>query len=219
MGLADWDLDMSASSNFAWNYTDNSPGISVYTAEHGNKEKITFDNGASQYGHRSSTSEVLTVSVAEECEVDKARTHIYGFYVCKKLTIKSGRTAPLNLIGTFIVKEIENNETTHPVYWHSIWSPMARELVLTDLNQATPTCTPDIATKTMLDVVSDPTLKSRIQACSSQDLISNGPNNFTWTTVDPNIGIAPTFPAMTSEKVKRFQRWIVREDSRKDDIR
>jgi hypothetical protein len=49
-------------------------------------------------------------------------------------------------------------------------------------------------------------------------MVSNGPNNFTWTTVDPDIGIAPPpgNPTMTSQKVPRFQRWILREDSKKD---
>ncbi len=50
------------------------------------------------------------------------------------------------------------------------------------------------------------------------DLVTNGTNNFTLTTVDPDIGLIAG-NTMTSQKVLRFQRWVIREDSRQDLVR
>jgi len=45
-----------------------------------------------------------------------------------------------------------------------------------------------------------------IQSCSPLDLVTNGPNNFSWTTVDPDIGIASPTDVMTSQKVNTYSK-------------
>ena len=189
-----------------------------------NLSDVPFDrhaNDANYSGHLSGLDKELTKSVVIDCTVKKEREIVYGFYACKNLTIEGGRSFPLYLIGTFIIKNIINQETVHPVYWHSMWTPIARDYVMTELNSSTPICQSalNLTNKTFSDIVADFTIEENLKKCSSQELVSNGPNNFTWTTVDPEIGIDPSFPTMTSQKVKRHQRWIVREDSRKDLIK
>ena len=221
MGFADWNIDMSESANFAWNYANTPPGVTVDVNNHYNLSDVPFANDANYSGHFLGLDKELTKSVVIDCTIKKTRKFVYGFYACKNLTIEGGRNFPLYLIGTFIIKNIINQETVHPVYWHSMWTPIARDLVMTELNSSTPICHSalNLTNKTFSDIIADFTIEENLKKCSSQELVSNGPNNFTWTTVDPEIGIDPSFPTMTSQKVKRHQRWIVREDSRKDLIK
>lgn len=214
MGLADWDLDMSASSAFAWNYANTPSGVVVDTNDHENLDQIIFTSQLLE-GHKGSNSK----SVVNECIVPADRTHIYGFYVCKRLVIKD-RSKPLYMIGTFIVKDLIQNKSKVPVYWHSVWDTKAADLVIHDLNASKPLCgTNKVTGKTFNDLMKDDQLKARIIACSSLDLINNGPNNFTWTTVDPDIGIAKPGDTMTSQKVNRIQKWVITEDSRVEVIK
>lgn len=219
MGFADWDLDMSGSSNFAWNYANVPAGLNIDITNHDSVDLHTFYSDPNTSGHYSGFDDELTKSVVNHCKVGHDREYVYGFYACRKLTIESGRTRPLNMIGTFIVRDLENLETNQPVRWHSLWTPIARDLVLNQLHAPNvPNCADviDLSDKTLLDILTTPGLEGRIKKCSSQELVSNGPNNFTWTTVDPEIGIDPEHPAMTSQKVRRHSRWVMREDSRKD---
>lgn len=214
MGLADWDLDMSPSTAFAWNYANTPAGAFVDAGDHENLSEIQF-NADLLEGHRGSTSK----SVVEECIISPTRKIVYGFYVCKKLVIKD-RTEPLYMIGTFIVKDLVQSKLKSPVYWHSIWDAKAGDLVTSDLNATNAACGADkLTAKTFNDLMKDDQLKARLIACSSLDLVNNGPNNFSWTTVDPDIGIANPGDSMTSQKVNRIQKWVIKEESRVEVIR
>lgn len=215
MSLADWNEDMSESTRFAWNYANTPPGAEIEEATHDNLDKVTFLQGtAPDEGHAKSH----TKSVVNECIVPNNRDVIFGFYACKKLTINPGRATPLYMIGTFIVEEIENSNTTWPVYWHSVWDAKAAGLIISNyFSQSKPLC-PTLIGQTWSNIISNAALKNNVKSCSAMDLVTNGPNNFTWTTVDPEIGLIPG-NTMTSEKVKRIQRWVIREDSRADFIR
>lgn len=221
MGVADWDLDMSASTNFAWNYANTPPGAEVDVNDHSPAAPITFYPGVGSNppleGHAPST----TKSVVEECIIPADRTHVYGFYVCNRLIIRD-RGTPLYMIGTFIVNElIQAPNATAPVYWHSIWDAKAADLIMTDLHGQKPACdlSKNLVSKTWNDIIQDPQLNMVIESCSPLDLVTNGPNNFSWTTVDPDVGIARPTDAMTSQKVNRVQKWVIREESRVDIIR
>lgn len=215
MGIADWDLDMSGSTNFAWNYANTPAGAQVDTPDHSPIPVITFDNSLLE-GHASS----YTKSVVKDCIIPKERTHVYGFYVCEKLTIEN-RTQPLYMVGTFIVKDLVQPSSKATVYWHNVWDTKATDLVMTDFNSAKTACsnTTALMNYTWKDLKANSQTMARINACSPMDMISNGPNNFSWTTVDPDIGIAKSGDIMTSQKVNRIQKWAIREDSRTDMIR
>ncbi len=221
MGFADWDFDMSGSTNFSWNYANAPSGANVDTTNHDSLTEHKFLTDANLSGTIKGADKELTKSVVNDCFISKSREFVYGFYACRKLEIEGGRTKPLNLIGTFIVRDLVINETNWPIRWHSVWTPMARDLVLTELNSDNTFCATanDLVSKTMKDIVADFDLEQKIKKCSSQELVTNGPNNFTWTTTDPDIGIAPEFPTMTSQKVRRYLRWVMREDSRKDTVK
>jgi hypothetical protein len=213
MGLADWDLDMSASTNFAWNYANTPAGVPVDTSDHSNLPKVIFDNSFLE-GFTDTTK-----SVVESCIVEPDRTHIYGFYVCKKLTIKP-RTKPLYMIGTFIVKDlVQSVASTHPIYWYSVWEAKANDLIMTDLKKNVCPNSSSLLSMTFKDFQLDPMAKARADSCSPLELVANGPNNFSWTTVDPDIGIAKEGDVMTSQKTNRIQKWIIKEESRIELIR
>lgn len=221
MGVADWDLDMSGSTNFAWNYANTPPGAEIDNTDHSPAAPITFYPGVNGdpplEGHAPST----TKSVVEECVIPPDRTHVYGFYVCNRLVIRD-RSSPLYMIGTFIVNElVQTPNSNSPVYWHSIWDAKAADLIMTDLHGRKPACdlSKNLISKTWKDVIKDPQLNMVIESCSPLDLVTNGPNNFSWTTIDPDVGIAKPTDAMTSQKVSRVQKWVIREESRVDIIR
>ena len=218
MGIADWDLDMSSSANFAWNYANTPPGAFIDANDHEQAAPIIFHPGNPPLeGHAYSN----TKSVVEECIIPPNRSHVYGFYVCNKLTIQE-RSEPLNMIGTFIVKELNQpKKMTAPVHWYSVWDTRATDLIMTDLNAHKSSCSgvKSLVSKTWKDVVTSPQIAATIESCGPLDLVTNGPNNFSWTTVDPDIGLAKPTDIMTSKKVNRIQKWVIREESRKDFIR
>lgn len=214
MNLADWSQDMSGSTNFSWNYANTLAGAEVDTSDHSNLPLITFEEeNLPQEGHKNSYSK----SVVENCVVEKTRKFVFGFYACKTLEIKGGRNEPLHMIGTFIIENLINPNLNVPTYWHSVWDAKAASLILSELNKNVPFCQ-TILGKTWSDVIGNTTLKNDIKACSPLDLVSNGPNNFMWSTVDPDIGLIPG-QSMTSHKVNRIQRWIVTEESRMESFR
>ncbi len=215
MSLADWNQDMSSNTNFAWNYANTPPGAEVDGGSHANLGSITFSNeNPPNEGHAKSHSK----SVVDNCVVPANREFVFGFYACKKLTIAPGRTSALYMIGTFIVNELENTNTSQPVHWYNVWDAKSAALVLTEFNRvAKPICATLIG-KTWVDIISDDAMKNNLKQCSPMDLVTNGPNNFSWTTVDPDIGLI-NGNIMTSQKVLRMQRWVIREDSRSDTIR
>lgn len=218
MGTADWDLDMSPSTNFSWNYANTPPGAKVDNNDHQQADPIIFHPGNPPLeGHAYS----LTKSVVTECIIPSDRSHVYGFYACNKLTIQS-RNSPLYMIGTFIVKDLEipDNLTT-PIHWYSIWDTHATDLIMTNLNSYKSSCSgvKNLVSKTWKDVVASSTIAATVDSCGPLDMVTNGPNNFSWTTVDPDIGIANPGDSMTSQKVNRIQKWVIREESRKDHIR
>lgn len=221
MGVADWDLDMSGSTNFAWNYANTPPGAQIDSTDHSPAAPIVFHPGDGSElpfeGHAPST----TKSVVEECTIPANRTHVYGFYVCNRLVIEE-RTSPLYMIGTFIVNElVQSTGSNVPVYWHSIWDTKAADLIMTDLNSKKAACesSKNLMNKTWVDIITNQQVSSTIQSCSPLDLVTNGPNNFSWTTVDPDVGIANPGDVMTSQKTNRIQKWVIREESRVDIIR
>lgn len=212
MSLADWNQDMSESTNFAWNYANTPAGAEIEEAVHEDLQSISFGNDLTE-GHVSSH----TKSVVEECRVKKEREKIFGFYACKNLIIEAGRSKPLYMIGTFIVENIINENKAQPVYWHSVWDEKASGLILTDYFKKRENCK-TLVGKTWKNILGNANLKNDMKRCSAIDLVTNGPNNFTWTTVDPDIGLLPGH-TMTSQKVQRVLRWVIREDSRLDVVR
>jgi hypothetical protein len=215
MGQADWDIDMSVSSNFSWNYANTSAGADIQNNDNESLEEIVFDKDL-QEGHRDS----MTKSVVKKCTVQPERTHIYGFYVCETLNILP-RTEPLYMIGTFIIKNIIQAKNV-PVYWYSIWHGVASDLILNDLFKDSQVChfgsnTPlnKILFKNFLE---NSTLAGRMTYCGPQGLIQ-GKNNFSWTTVDPDVGIAKIGDSMTSQKANRIQKWVIKADSKVEVIK
>jgi hypothetical protein len=213
MGLADWDMDMSSSTNFAWNYANTPAGVAVDTSDHENLAEVVFDDSMLE-GFQETTK-----SVVETCIVEPNRTHVYGFYVCKRLVIKP-RSLPLHMIGTFIVQTLDQPKNlTRPVYWYSVWEARANDLIMTDLKKTICPNSNDLLNKTFADYQRDPMAKARADSCSPLELVANGPNNLSWTTIDPDIGIANPGDLMTSQKTNRIQKWIIKEESRIELIR
>jgi hypothetical protein len=179
--------------------------------------------------------------MARDCIIQKRRKLIYGFYVCERLIIEDGRTSPLNIIGTFIVNSIHGgvfNPSTQkvdsptpkpnlnkPVIWRTVWDPVSANLFINHYNnkyrlgQLAPIndCLP-VNNLKYLGMIQN-NQKGLIETCSAVNFVEDGLNNLRWTTVDPDIGLPTPTSVMTSQKVSRIHRWIIREDSRFDLVR
>lgn len=222
MGLADWDLDMSESTNFAWNYANTPVGVIVDSSDHSPIPEITFTkptatNLEQVEGYIKSSSK----SVVKKCIIPPDRTHVYGLYVCNELLVKA-RSTDLYMIGTFIVQNLNLEGSGYRVKWHSLWTPAAADMIMKDFNNppgTTASVCDGIENKTLKDLYGNPLLEKTLKQCSPQEIIMNGPNNFTWTTIDPNIGLAQPTDVMTSQKSARPRRIVVNTNSREDIVR
>jgi hypothetical protein len=212
---------------------------SIYFKKEPNTFTKSFFQGEGAYGFNSQSINYL--SIAKKCIINKNRKLIYGFYVCDKLIIENGRTSPLNIVGTFIVNSIHGGtvfkNTTlnawdanltpkpilnHPIIWRTVWDPISADLFMNHYNKiyvddsgnTQNNCT-ILQNMTSINMLQQDK-KTELEDCSAVKVTEDGINNFRWTTVDPDIGLATPTSVMTSQKVTRVHRWIIREDSRVD---
>ena len=218
MGLADWDLDMSQSSNFAWNFANTPPGVDIQREQNKNAPFIKFSKAPSVLEYPTEGSpRSYTKSVVDDCVVESDRDNIYGFYVCKNLIIKPS-TNPLTITGTFIVSNIDNQG--RKVYWYSVWDPTSANRILRDFYSLNDICKNLASGNIKLsDVITSKSMRNNIDGCSALNLVLNGPNNFSWTSVDPEIGLATPSDVMTSQKINRVMKWVTQEETKTEWIR
>ena len=187
---AKWDISFTEKTQFSWLYNVTNSGINItnpslvkpmplYTFS-----KLDMDPGSYQG--------VPTRSIVKDCVVPNAVEFIFGFYVCENLIIES-RSTPLNLVGTFIVKnlKITKNGLDYGINFYSIWSSGGIELLRTHKHlrrerAAVQDCIFD--KPGWFQGLNEDDLAD-YQSCSPAKFLYQGANNFNWTTIDPEIGI------------------------------
>lgn len=205
-----WDVSFTDNTQFSWLYNVTNPGITITDPSQVQPmPSYTFTLQDMEVGNYQG---VPTRSIVLDCIVPSSIDMVFGFYVCETLTIQS-RTTPLNMVGTFIVKNlnIHSSAQNAGVKFYSIWSGGGIELLrqkrhLRRERAATEECTftqPGWYTGLDEDTLAD------YQACSPAKFLYTGANNFNWTTIDPEIGITGTGAQVTTQSkvMNRYRRY------------
>jgi hypothetical protein len=127
-------------------------------------------------------------SVLDYCVVKPGAKQVMGFFTCRRLRIES-RTNPLNMIGTFVVDQLEFDDgaLSSDIHWMNIFHPGARDLL--------------VANKILRDNCnSDPNHPfwsvsgssagddyAKIQDCRPADIMQKA-DPFKWTSFKPECG-------------------------------
>lgn len=162
-------------------------------------------------------------SIVKDCTITRGAVLVAGFFVCDTLTIED-RTAPLTMIGTFIVKSLYVPPTALKagITWMSIYNPDAlailRKSGILRTKVSGVACSDNITGAPIWDQ-SSPTVPSLqdFSSCNTLSLRSTA-QPFQWTAFDPDCGVIPTTPpapANTNTVCKRHPvNYFVMEQGR-----
>lgn len=214
-GGAGWDVSFAPTARTSWNFAgaDDSKDMKADPA----LATFEFDNMT----QANATFQVR--SIVGKCVIKASTTFVTGFMTCDELHIEA-RSAPLRIIGTFIVGRMKIHPTAikSGINWSSVYHPQAtRELraagnprILrsfsgTDCNATSnePIWHPIPSIKAVADRMNCNTISLRAKA-----------DPFQWTSVDPDCGIAAGTMASNTTCKRRLVRFFVVEQSREGGI-
>lgn len=127
-------------------------------------------------------------SILDYCVVKPGAEQVMGFVTCRRLKIES-RSKPLNMIGTFVVDQIEfaNGSLSKDIRWMNIFHPRARS-VLVDNKILRDNCTTDPNNPFWKVSGSDAGEDyAKIQDCRPADIMQKA-DPFRWTSFKPECG-------------------------------
>jgi hypothetical protein len=155
---------------------------------------------------------VETASIVRNCVVPSNVKTIAGFFVCDTLTIEA-RQNPLNLIGTFIVGNLNVHPSAYQygVHWYSIFNPLGARILRNQgflqykdadgKGQPCPTNgrflgvdywseIPDAEESALNEEVANKLnlYMAATRLCSPAVTLAEKNQNFTWSSVDPLVG-------------------------------
>ncbi|AHZ84750.1 hypothetical protein EP01_07335 [Bdellovibrio bacteriovorus] len=213
-GGAGWDVSFAATARTSWNFAGDSgstiksdPALSAFEFDN-----MTINNATFQVR-----------SIVGKCVIKASSTFVTGFMTCDELIIEK-RSAPLRIIGTFIVgrMKIDPSAIKAGINWSSVYHPQAtRELraagsprILRSFSGADCNATnnepiwhPIPSIKAVADRMNCNTISLRAKA-----------DPFQWTAVDPDCGIAAGTTASNTTCKRRLVRFFVVEQSREGGI-
>lgn len=204
-----WDISFTDTTQFSWLYNLTASGVSVQNAS-----KVT---PAAEYIFNkrdcNPSQGLPTRSVVIDCYIGSDVDFVFGFFVCENLHI-TPRTKALDIVGTFIVKNfiIDPSATVAGINFYSIWQKEATDLlekykILTKPSTNGP-CR-FVKTAAWNPMLTEETTTDLFN-CSPAKYLYQGANNFNWTTVDPELGIASTAATQSvtqSKIVNRYRRF------------
>lgn len=191
-GGAKWTLDFSAGTRQSWNFAGeegSKPGQDPVV-----DKTIIFDKGNSPAPFNANLGwpDFVVRSIVKECSIESTATIVTGFYTCDSLVIKA-RSAPLRIIGTFIVGRltIDPSAYTAGIVWSSIYHPQAtselRKIGILHPSTAADSCdTANEASPVWHPIPSVQELSKRF-SCNAISLRAKA-DPFRWTQVDPDCG-------------------------------
>jgi hypothetical protein len=211
LSASDWDIDLSDTSQFSWTYQVEAPGIVIENPTITPLEEYKISDNS-----RAFESTSPSVSIVNKCIIGKDATFVFGFYVCRELKIEA-RNKKLNIIGTFIVEKIDIDESAYAegVNFYSIWEKDAIALLvdsgkLKKSSTAAKGCEfsgEKSLWRSNLHIKD----KDDLYGCSPVKFTKEGPDNFNWTTVDPEVGLISGQPATTQKIKNRYKRYMTHE--------
>jgi hypothetical protein len=226
--IPDWDVSLVGNSMYSW-MIDPGGNLVADMAE-------ICPNIADDYTFQSTDQNpdnYLTIphgSLLKDCTVPSTFNVLLGFYSCNKLIIedRATSTAPLSLIGTYIVNDLVIKNPTETlrkgITFYPLWNKSAVELLKKNPvakphlpgKMSGPDCNTFIANESanipIWSLSDHPDFGKRayFSNCSPAKFVTtNAINNFNWTTVDPEVGIDPrSRAAQNVERIKgRYRRY------------
>lgn len=207
---ASWDVSFTEHTQFSWLYNVTNPGITIVNPSQVQPmPTYTFTTLDMDVGNYQG---VPTRSIVKDCIVPSSLNFVFGFYVCENLIIKS-RAQPLNMVGTYIVKnlKIDNTALSAGVNFYSIWSSGGIQLLrdkghLRREKHSSPACS--FTVPGWYSGIDEDTMAD-YQSCSPAKFLYQGANNFNWTMIDPEIGITNSGTQVTTQSkvVNRYRRF------------
>ncbi len=211
-----WDISFTDTTQFSWLYNLTSSGVSI-------QDGRVVTPALTHYFSPNDTFPgnyvgVPTRSVVIDCYIGSDVTFVFGFYVCQNLHI-TARTLPLNIVGTFIIQNfiLDPKVSESGINFYSIWQKEAIDLLQKNSNLRKENIIPasgDTSCNFPKTSGWNPMLTDEsnadLLACSPAKFLYDGANNFNWSTVDPELGIASTAinqSTTQSKVVNRYRRF------------
>lgn len=204
---ADFSVSFADQSRHAWSFDPD------YT--NGYFDGIKYFDGNNSF-YPTSISPFEISSLIKECSIEASANFVTGFYGCEKLTIRA-RTAPLRIIGTFIVGNLVIDPTAFKagIRWSSIYHPQA----VYELRKAGILGKDKTGKDLNCDNVNLPPLwMPNIGAISALTHYNCNPvslriaDPFKWTTVDPDCGVQPNDLKISCKRATT--RFLIKEIGR-----
>lgn len=183
------DVSFTNNTRHSWNFANPNPN------------RITFNVD---------TSTFYVHSIVGECVFGPELTFISGFFVCDKLIIEP-RSKRLQIVGTIIAGKaaFHPSALTSGIVWSNIYHPNAvialrqKRVLKPNYGTGCELSSPIWHTNPSLFDLADH------YKCNSISLRANA-NPFTWTTVDPDCGLASATATTTTCK-NRPKRFFIKE--------
>ncbi|MBT7668156.1 MAG: hypothetical protein HN623_01160, partial [Bdellovibrionales bacterium] len=230
--VIDWDISFTKHSPFSWMFSALSPNIDVSNLNW-NPPHLDDRDGDGDMNNDPSDffyfcdytitnqsqvaddqlecvkGKMITRSIMNNCVVKSTTDLVFGDYVCVNLIVEP-RDTPIYFIGTMVVNNIsiDPTATDQGVYFYSLWDSQAIELLKQHPSLGINGSGCNNRSKVPWSTTISDGERQRQLACSPLQFTNI--NNFNWTTIDPEIGIAPESinPTDTQSKVQeRFRRF------------
>ncbi|WP_419172374.1 hypothetical protein [Halobacteriovorax sp.] len=206
-----WDISFTKNTLHSWMYDVGGNGITL-TETMEMQDRYLFNQSNMYPGDAGG---IPNQSVTKKCIIPSDVSFIFGFYACLELEIEP-RSTPLTFVGTLLVNELEisSGALTSGVNFYSIWHPAAIEklreykwLARRDENGELLECDSNI---TVWNKNISRQEQYDLRTCSPIHFVLEGPNNYNWTTVDPEIGLPESGGLVTKSKIpNRYRRFNI----------
>lgn len=204
-----WDISFTKNTLHSWMYDVGGNGITL-TGEMVMQDLYTFNENNMYPGNAGG---IPNQSITKKCVIPSNVDFIFGFYACDELVIE-GRSSRLTFVGTLLVNKfnISNTAINTGIDFYNIWHPVAVEklrkmnwLARRDNEGNISKCKDDV---TVWDKNLTNSQMYDMKTCSPIHFVLEGPNNYNWTTVDPEIGLPDDGGIVTKSKIpNRYRRF------------
>ena len=216
ISLADWDISFTESTRFSWLFKSSGVGVVVEDPE---PDPVSIE----MITNTSNTSETTPSTFADRCVIPSNTDWVFGMYICKELIIRS-RSTPLNIIGTFLVRDlrVSGSAIAAGVNWYNIWHPDALPIMYANnkLIRGTADSSGSRDCQTLMQQTKDKSgfplwhsnppakfMSNSIKCSPSKFIYEAKLDNFLWTTVDPERGLISGEAATSAKILNRYRRF------------
>ncbi|MGI4993348.1 hypothetical protein ACRXCV_11995 [Halobacteriovorax sp. GFR7] len=206
-----WDISFTKNTLHSWMYDVGGNGVTL-TDVMEMQDLYRFNQGNMFPGDAGG---IPNQSVTKKCIIPSEVDFIFGFYACQDLVVEA-RSTPLTFVGTLLVNKLEipSGALNAGVDFYNIWHPAAIEKLREYKWLARRRDNGDILNCDNSITVWDKNISRQeqydLRTCSPIHFVLEGPNNYNWTTVDPEIGLPDDGGLVTRSKIpNRYRRFNI----------